>query len=59
MGRPLHHSFEDDLEELVDRYLLLGIEIEKLKMVLAYEAKNDHEQVLTDLTKKGFQNARS
>lgn len=42
--KPLHHKFEDDLGELVDQYLLDGIDIANLKRVLCYEADHDHEE---------------
>jgi len=40
--KPLDHQFEDELGELVDRYLLDGINIDALTRVLRYEAENDH-----------------
>lgn len=47
--KPLDHQFEDDLGELVDRYLLDGVDIEKLKNILRYEATNDHVERRTAL----------
>ena len=44
MPKPIHHQFEDDLGDLVDRYLGEGIDIAKLKEVLRYEANHDHEE---------------
>ena len=47
-----HERFEDDLGKLVDDYLMEGIDIEKLKSILQYEAKYDHAERILELRKK-------
>lgn len=47
--KPLHLKFEDDLSELIDQYLMSGIDIEALKDALLGEAENDHEQIRSAL----------
>jgi hypothetical protein len=47
--KPLHLKFEDDLSELIDQYLMSGIDIDALKDVLRGEAENDHEQIRSAL----------
>jgi hypothetical protein len=52
MSKPIH-KFEDDLGELVDRYLLDGqVSIDEIKSVLKYEADFDHAERLAELLKK-------
>lgn len=49
MNTILKENFEDDLCELIDQYLIKGIDIEELRDALRFEAENDFEQVLSAL----------
>lgn len=52
MKKPLH-QFEDELGELVDRYLLDGqVTIDEIKSVLKHETSFDHAERLAELLKK-------
>ena len=52
MRKPIH-QFEDDLGELVDRYLLEGqVTIEEIKSVLKHETGFDHAERQEELRKK-------
>lgn len=52
------HQFEDELGELVDRYLLdQQVSIEQIKIVLKHEASFDHHERLAELLKKDRLNA--
>ena len=52
MKKPAH-QFEDDLGELVDRYLLDGqVSIDEIKAVVKNEATFDHAERLAELLKK-------
>jgi len=52
MSKPIH-KFEDELGELVDRYLLEGeVSIDQVKAVLKHETSFDHAERLAELLKK-------
>lgn len=53
MAKKPIHQFEDDLGELVDRYLLDGqITIDEIKSVVKHEASFDHAERLAELLKR-------
>ena len=56
--KPLHHQFEDDLGALVDQYLSDGIDIDRLKGVLRYEADHDHEDRKRELSQRDIHEVR-
>lgn len=59
MAKKPIHQFEDELGELVDRYLLeQQITIDDIKNVLKYEASFDHADRLADLLKREERAAR-
>lgn len=52
MKKPIH-QFEDELGELVDRYLLDGqVTIDEIKSVLKHETSFDHAERQAELLKK-------
>jgi hypothetical protein len=52
------HQFEDELGELVDRYLLeQQVSIEQIKIALKHETSFDHHERLAELLRKERANA--
>lgn len=59
MAKKPIHQFEDELGELVDRYLLeQQITIDDIKTVLKHEAGFDHADRLAELLKREERAAR-
>jgi hypothetical protein len=52
---PMLKLFEDKLGELVDDYLMLGVEPNDIVRILNYEAANDYEERLGELLRQKTQ----
>lgn len=49
MSKPLVAQFEDELAQLIDRYLLDGLPAAEIVAVLQYETTQDFKEILSGL----------